>query len=118
MKLLQMIREEFETHSISLTKLATLYAGYAKVGDTRLFISRSQACFPNLNCGIATLYLQDKLGFGKIIQGSYKGIAHTFLKLPDATIMDITADQFGGPKMYHGPLTFPWSTFRPSSLEP
>jgi len=63
--------------------------------------------FPKLNCGIASLYIQYKLKHGTIVQGFYNNIPHTFFLLGD-NIIDITADQFGGPKIYTGKLKEPW----------
>jgi len=46
---------------------------------------------------------------GEIVQGKYQNENHTFLMLEDNQIVDITADQYGGPKVYVGDLKLPWS---------
>ena len=43
-----------------------------------------------------------------MVTGSYEGQKHTFLML-DNLVLDITADQFGGPALYVGSLVSPWS---------
>lgn len=101
-------RKEFEAGLIDQELLADLYAGYADVGNTPRFVTQARKLFPDGNCGLATLYLQKKLG-GKIVQGTYMKHNHTFL-LVDDSVVDITADQYGGPKVYIGPLRSPWST--------
>lgn len=98
----------FELGRVDEQLLETLYNEYCKIDDLALFIKRSQRIFPFGNCGIASLYLKNLLGAGKIICGSYKGNSHTFLSIK-SNIIDITADQFGGPKVYIGRLTQPWS---------
>jgi hypothetical protein len=100
-------RQKFETGTISRELLIGLYKEYANVGDTLKFVEKTKVIFPNGNCGLASLYLKEKLG-GKVVQGKYGKQNHTFL-LVDETVIDITADQFGGPKVYMGPLRLPWS---------
>jgi len=92
--------------------LAQLYKGYTDVGDTTKFISHAKVLFPNGNCGLTSLYLKKEIG-GEIVQGTYGEHNHTFL-LVDDTVIDITADQFGGPKVYIGPLRSPWASIRPT----
>lgn len=41
----------------------------------------------------------------KLVEGDFGSINHVWLELPDGTILDATADQFGGPPVYIGPLT-------------
>ena len=65
--------------------------------------------FPNLNCGLATVYLRKLFSDGRIVNGKYKDNNHTFLLLEDSVVVDITSDQYGGPKVYVGPLQSPWS---------
>jgi hypothetical protein len=100
-------RRQFETGSINQGLLVELYRNYTNVGDTARFVSKAKDIFPNGNCGLASLYLRKKLG-GEIIQGKYGEYDHTFL-VADKTVIDITADQFGGPEVYVGPLQPPWS---------
>lgn len=102
------VREEFEQQMLDRSFLVRLYESYADVGDTQLFITRALDSFPKGNCGVATLYLQSKLG-GELRRCTYEGNRHTVLSLEKNTIVDITADQFGGPRVYVGPLKGSWS---------
>jgi hypothetical protein len=102
------IRKDFENGAISESILGELYANYNDINDTALFVRRAKKIFPNGNCGLATLYLREILAKGEVIQGSYAGEAHTYL-LIDEQIIDITADQYGGPEVYVGPIISPWS---------
>lgn len=89
--------------------LAKLYQAYNPLEDIDLFIDRSLQLFPALSCGVASVYLQNLVGGGEIVRGSYRGINHTFYRAPCGRIVDITADQFGGPQIYVGSLEAPWS---------
>jgi len=101
-------RERFESGEIDKNKLARLYQGYNPISDTKTFVRRSRRFFPNLNCGLASLYLKDNLHAGEVIRGKYNGENHTFLLIDDEVVVDITADQYGGPKVYVGHLRKPW----------
>lgn len=101
------IRGQFEAGTTDKELLVQLYREYADVGDTVRFVSKAKDVFPQANCGLASLYLKQKLG-GRVIQGKYGEHNHTFL-LVDGTVIDITADQFGGPRVYVGPLQSPWT---------
>ncbi len=81
---------------------------YNPLEDIGSFIKRSRKLFPRLNCGLATLYLREILEDGTVVQGKYNGKNHTFLLIDGNTVVDITADQYGGPKVYVGPLRKPW----------
>lgn len=109
-KIVRGIRKQFEEGSVDQELLAQLYRGYTDVGDTREFVAKAKDLFPEGNCGLASLYLKRELG-GEVVQGTYKGQGHTFL-LVNNTVIDITGDQFGGPKVYIGPLKSPWSLER------
>lgn len=102
------IRQEFENRSISDSILADLYAKYSDIEDTGLFVRKAKEMFPRGNCGLASLYLKKILGMGKLIQGKYGSEPHTYLSIGE-DIIDITADQYGGPKVYIGPLIAPWT---------
>lgn len=102
------IRRRFERGEIDKKHLAKLYMDYNSLKNIRLFINRAQIIFPKLNCGLATISLKNLLGQGKIINGRYKGSNHTFLLIDKKIVVDITADQFGGPKVYVGLLQSPW----------
>lgn len=101
-------RQRFEMKSISDTELARVYQTYNSVPDIRLFIARAKKLFPKLNCGLASAYLRSKLNKGSVVQGKYGNHPHTFLKIENI-IIDITSDQYGGPKVYVGPLRKPWA---------
>ena len=101
-------REMFESRQIDRVILRELYKSYVNVADFDSFVSAAEKIFPTLNCGLASLYLKHSLKEGKVIQGSYKGNNHTFLMIDKNTIVDITADQYGGPAIYIGPLISPW----------
>lgn len=100
-------RKEFEMGIADQRLLVDLYRNYADVGDILKFVSKAKEIFPSGNCGLASLYLKEKLG-GEVVQGKYRGNNHTFL-LIDSIIIDITSDQFGGPEVYIGPLQLPWA---------
>ncbi len=106
-EVVQEARNDFENGLIDQGLLIELYRGYKDVGDTVRFVTKARNIFPNGNCGLASLYLKRKLG-GEIVHGKYEKHDHTFLLSKD-TVIDITADQFGGPKVYVGPLRLPWS---------
>lgn len=105
-KTVRQTRKQFEIGLADQELLINLYREYADVGDTEQFVNKAKYIFPHGNCGLASLYLRKELG-GEIIQGRYGEHDHTFLVVDD-TVVDITADQFGGPKVYVGPLQLPW----------
>lgn len=102
------VRAHFTKKELDYPVLTTLYQKYNPQENIELFITRSKELFPFLNCGLASLYLQHIFGKGSIINGSYKGYKHTFLLLSKNLIVDITADQFGGPPYYIGSIIEPW----------
>ena len=102
-------RREFEESRVDKDLLARLYLAYNQVEDINSFIKRADLIFPSLNCGLASAYIQGKIECGEIVLGHYHNNPHSFLLLDEGFIVDITADQFGGPKIYVGPLTYPWS---------
>ncbi len=97
-------------------QLIRLYSQYNPLEDVASFMGRAVELFPHLNCGIASIYLQARLNAGEVKQGSYHGQNHTFLQIGDDTVVDITADQYGGPKIYVGPLEPPWSLVSSNTL--
>ena len=101
-------RRKFETGKVKASILKNLYSRYNPLEDTDTFIQSSRKLFPKLNCGLTTLYLRELIGNGTVTKGKYKGINHTFLMIKGNIIVDITADQYGGPKIYVGPLKKPW----------
>lgn len=102
------IREKFEQRQIPNKELAKLYSEYNPKVNKDVFITEAVKIFPKLNCGLTSIYLQQILG-GELVWGKYNEHAHSFLLLDGNTIVDITADQYGGPKVYVGRLEFPWS---------
>jgi len=105
---IQSVRLDFEAGRVDRKLLARLYRPYADVGDVDQFVNDASRSFPEGNCGLASLYLRHLLKMGDIVQGRYGPHSHTFLKIGD-DIIDITADQFGGPRTYVGLIMKPWS---------
>ena len=103
------IRNEFENRKINYSLLRDLYQKYNRLDDINGFIEEAKEMFPRLNCGLATLYLKNVFKEGEIKRGKYKNEPHTFLILKNNILVDITADQFNGPKVYVGLLRLPWS---------
>lgn len=104
------VRIDFETKAVPTKILETLYLIYNPlVGDIRTFVLTALEQFPRLYCGLASVYLAEKLSQGEVIQGKYGDHDHTFIHLGNDMIIDITADQYGGPKIYIGPLQSPWA---------
>lgn len=107
-------RKQFEDRQIDQKVLERLYAEYnPDVGDVALFVQRACELFPNLNCGLASVYLKEILNLGTVTQGKYRDQDHTFLLIEDEqknpTVVDVTSDQYGGPPVYVGPLQAPWA---------
>lgn len=103
-------RKELETQSFDAQRLKNIYLKYNKqVSDIDSFFDQAQILFPKLNCGLASIYLQDKLKDGEVINGKYASKNHTFLLIKNHIIIDITADQYGGPSVFVGALKLPWS---------
>ena len=92
-----------------MEELSRLYRMYNPAVDADAFVSKAEQLFPNLNCGLASAYIRDVVGAGDIIRGKYNQTNHTFLLIDDTVVVDITADQYGGPKIYVGVLKLPWA---------
>lgn len=65
----------------------------------------------DMMCGVVTYPLQGWLSFlgvaTEIEEVMLKHSNHVFLRLPDGRVLDATADQFDGPKIYLGkPMWF------------
>jgi len=101
-------REDLERGRVSRELLERLYVAYNPNVEIDSFLKEASKIFPRLNCGVASVYLRYVLGGGEIIQGKYNQENHTFLQVGEH-IVDITADQFGGPKIYIGELKDSWS---------
>ena len=103
------VRRRLEEGSVDHIQLEKLYAGYANVPRVPLFVRRARKLFPNLNCGLASILLQHELQEGEVVNGKYGAENHTFLLIHGDTVVDITADQYGGPSIYVGTLREPWA---------
>ena len=102
-------RELFDSRQIDTARLASLYQRYNSLEDVTKFVAKGMQNFPHLCCGLASVYLREEIGFGQIIYGTYHSHRHSFLLIDGRLVVDITADQFGGPKVYVGALKLPWS---------
>ncbi|HMH31329.1 MAG TPA: hypothetical protein VK534_02545 [Methylomirabilota bacterium] len=110
-------RGDFEAGSIDRDLLSELYLEYnPKVRDIDLLLEHAAKLFPSWNCGLASVYVRHLLGDGIPKVGKFRGMGHTVLVL-DARIADITADQFGGPKIYVGSVIEPWELVEPRHLQ-
>ena len=101
-------RQSFIERAIPKDKLKSLYLNYNSTDNIDSFLKKAERLFPKLNCGLASVYLKDKIPQAKIINGKYNTHNHTFLMLKN-TVIDITADQYKGPKIYVGELKYPYS---------
>ena len=102
------VRRKMEEGLIDPKQAEKLYAGYADVPGVQLFVRRARKLFPNLNCGLASIILQHELQEGEVVNGKYGSKNHTFLLLHGDVVVDITADQYGGPSVYVDTLRKPW----------
>ena len=102
------VRADFEARRIDEDRLKQLYQQYNPLEDIDSFMRSAREMFPNLNCGLATVYMRSLFPDGKIVNGKYQDNNHTFLLLQDLIVVDITSDQYGGPKVHVGPIQSPW----------
>lgn len=102
-------RRSFEQGSVPPVLLKKLYLAYNPDVEIDSFLDAAASMFPRLNCGLASVYVQYRIQDGEVVHGSYDGQGHTFVALGGLAIVDITADQFGGPAVYAGPIVSPWS---------
>jgi len=102
------IRKEFENREIDYHLMKKLYLEYNPLADIDQFLDKSRKLFPRLNCGLASVCLKKIIGKGDVVPGKYGKNNHTFLLLGEV-VVDITSDQYRGPKVYVGPLRNPWS---------
>lgn len=101
-KLSKIARWEFENCNVNQKLLIRLYRKYnPQLKKADVFVKKGLSMFPNLCCGLASVYLQHLLGKGQIVRGQFQNHNHTFL-LVDNKIVDITADQYGGVKVFIG----------------
>lgn len=102
-------RRAFERGSIARYLLKSLYLEYnPSFLDIDNYLDFAERIFPKGNCGLATVYLKHVIGAGEVVEGQYIVEPHQFLTIGSLAV-DITADQFGGPEVYVGPLDLPWS---------
>jgi hypothetical protein len=101
------VRRALSSRECDPVVLARLYQRYNPVPDVEAFVGHALRIFPRLCCGLASVYLRHCLKEGVVTCGSYGDEPHSFLLRRDG-IVDITADQFGGPEVYVGPLKAPW----------
>ena len=97
------VRHSFEQKNAPRRELAKLYTEYNPINSIEEFIETAIHQFPSLCCGVSSVYLRYLLGVGEIVRGTYQGHKHTYLLIEDSIVIDITADQYGGPRVYIGP---------------
>ncbi len=102
-------RELFDAQQIDTARLASLYQKYHFLEDITKFVAKGMKSFPHLCCGLASVYLREEIGFGQVVYGKYHSRRHSFLLIDGRLVIDITADQFGGPRVYVDALRLPWS---------
>jgi len=105
------VRKSFEDGSVydSLI-LRTVYMELRPQAHIDETLRYCRGSFPRGNCGLASAYLKHALHRGRVVDGSYEGLEHSVLLFePEMVILDITADQFGGPSIYLGPVIPTWS---------
>lgn len=108
-------RAAFETRTVPRPILRSIlslsFAPGASISELDPILDLFEDVFPYENCDLATGYLQHQLGEGELTIGAFNGRPHVFLSLfvgLERVAVDITADQFGGPPVYVGPLQAPW----------
>lgn len=126
-------RREWEQDAIDYKLLCKLYRKWVEefgLTDHRVelddygirsIVQLARHYFPKGCCGVASCWLARKIPDSKLVHGAYQirkkkwfGLKvkvteepHTWIETGD-TIIDITADQFGGPKIYIGPVKEPY----------
>lgn len=105
----QKARKDFEMQRINEVELNRLYTQYNPLENIDSFLLSTRGLFPRLNCGLASVYLQNLIPESEVIRGRFKNNNHTFLLVKKEIIIDITSDQYGGPKVYVGPIKIPWA---------
>jgi hypothetical protein len=107
------VREGFELQSLDPKIVWSRYCRWvpdARHWDKDKFLSLANTAFPLGCCGLASAFLSEEVDIGCGIPEHilYKDEPHTIL-LGSLAMIDITADQFGGPRIYVGPMVRPWS---------
>ncbi len=101
-------RQSFEKDAIPRPLLSSLFKNYnPDFLDVDNYIDFSLKRFPKDNCWLASVYLRHVLGEGDVVEGAYDLEVHQYLQIGKLAV-DITADQFGGPPVYVGPIVEPW----------
>jgi hypothetical protein len=109
-------RSAFESGQVTVDMLIGLYSNIENrrvqdLGRLAVEIDYLLPYFPYQNCEYASVYLGSQVGQGQMLCGYYDFRPHKVWDVGPVvgeTIMDITADQFGGPPIYIGPLVLPW----------
>ncbi|HVV67264.1 MAG TPA: hypothetical protein VHB72_04330 [Candidatus Saccharimonadales bacterium] len=106
------VREGFEQRSFDPEVVWARYCSWvpdARHWDRGKFLDLANTSFPLGCCGLASAFLSKEVdvGYGQPEHIYYKSYPHTVL-LGDIAMVDITADQFGGPRIYVGPMVDPW----------
>jgi hypothetical protein len=114
-------RLDFESGRTPPDLLKRLYGAYnPSVGKVHSFVACARKLFPHLNCGVASVYLQHVLGMGSVVTGAFAGQLHSFLLYHHNLVIDITADQFGGPRLLRWraavPVVLPVVTFATAAI--
>ncbi len=114
------VREMFETGRYDPSEVSELVQTYwtnrGSQRDSEQLRSSIESCMPNFPrgwCDIASVVLMHRLGEGELLTGVYYKSprvfdSHAVLSVGGA-ICDMTADQFGGPKLYVGEFVLPWT---------
>jgi hypothetical protein len=102
-------RTDMEQHRVDETRLKKEYREYSNTKNIDTFFEKARYLFPKLNCGLASVHLKSEIRKSKIVNGKYGRHNHTFIIINRKIVVDITADQFGGPPVYVGKLEHPWS---------
>lgn len=109
-------RNDFEQGTVSRPMLRAVvrlsFPEYPPYEVIDQYLALLEGIFPDENCDLTTGYLLEQLGEGELIVGTYDGNPHVFLGIfvgLEKMIVDITADQFGGPPVYVGPMVEPWT---------
>ncbi len=100
-------RLELINRSVDMRLLAILHKQHFPLHQIRDILPQILQDFPQNNSTIATSYLQFIMG-GDVTRGQYEHHPHFYLTLPRNVIVDITADQFGGPEVFVGKIRSPW----------
>lgn len=117
------VREMLSTKSYDKDEIVHLTQNFYSKSNPEHIQRSVEACLPNFPrgcCDFASLLLQDRIQDGEVTTGVYYKRprafdAHAFLQL-GGILCDLTADQFGGPRIYIGEFVLPWA-LKPYSWE-